>query len=215
MVFLPRSGNETWPSFWSVLRDHVFKDSGPIPRDRQPRFPVRIPNVRVPNPRGALFFYKACAWHPSATTTAAATTRMISSPLYRRILKSRDASYRGSSTLQIPSFYIPDKYTPREFDRKNVDRLKRIFKQEGLRRISPENRIPVLLGKEESMSALRRSNLCESDLITHRLQDMPAIEAPKHSIRYLHGHHRLAAAKEFLAPSEQWWGVDIYLDTGL
>ena len=163
----------------------------------------------------ALFFYKAGDRHLSAITiTVAATTTMMSSPLYQRILKSRDSSFKGSSILNISSFRPPVKYH-REFNRWNVERLKRIFRQEGPQRCNHENRIPVLLSKEEFMGALRLSNLRESDLTTHKLEEMRVLEAPKHSIRYLHGHHRLAAAKEFLAPSEQWWGVDIYLETGM
>ena len=65
------------------------------------------------------------------------------------------------------------------------------------------------------MNALRLSNLRESDLINHKPEEMAVLEAPEHSIRYLHGHHRLAAAMEFLTSSEQWWGVDIYLETGM
>ena len=163
-----------------------------------------------------VFFYKARDRHPSATTiTVAATTIMISSPLYQRILKSRDASFKGSAVLKISSFYTPDKHIPREFNGKNVERLKRNFKQEGLRRSDPENRIPVLLDKDEFTSALLLSNLRESDLITHRLEEMPDLKAKEHSIHYLHGRHRLAAAKELLVPSEQWCGVDIYLKTGM
>ena len=43
---------------------------------------------------------------------------------------------------------------------------------------------------------------------------MPVLEALEYSIRYLHGHRRLAAAKETFAPSEQWWGVEIHPETG-
>ena len=57
----------------------------------------------------------------SATTITVAATIMISYPLYQKILKSRDASFKGSSILRISSCYTPDKHIPREFNRKNVE----------------------------------------------------------------------------------------------
>ena len=121
-------------------------------------------------------------------------------------LKDPRSSRYHRSTLLVNIY-------PRGLDQRDVGRLKRIFKQEGLCKSDPENCIPVLLGKEGFTSALRLSNLHESDLITRGLDEIPVLKAPEHSIRYLHRHHRLAAAKELLAPSEQWWGVDIYLKT--
>jgi hypothetical protein len=41
----------------------------------------------------------------------------------------------------------------------------------------------------------------------------PELSFPELSLICLHGRHRLLAALEFLSPKDQWWIVDVYLDS--
>ncbi|KAF8533988.1 hypothetical protein BDD12DRAFT_758374, partial [Trichophaea hybrida] len=132
--------------------------------------------------------------------------------IYNQVLADKDASYKGSAVVLLSSFYSPNIYPPRAIDPKNVQRLKSIFEQQGLRRKDPENRIPVLLSQETFQLGLQNSNIQEEDLIRHPSNSPPLFVLPDNTVRYLHGHHRLAAAIEILPPRDQWWGVDIYLE---
>jgi hypothetical protein len=131
-----------------------------------------------------------------------------------RVLANQHASYRGSAKVLLSSFYHPPtNEQPRALDRKNVNRLKTIFREQGFRRKDPHNHVPVLLGEEALRLALQRSNVQEKDLINHPADTPPLLELETHSLRYLHGRHRLMAAEDLLVQKDRWWIADIYLDS--
>ncbi|KAH0602735.1 uncharacterized protein H6S33_008385 [Morchella sextelata] len=127
-------------------------------------------------------------------------------------------SYRGHAILPFGAFVKKPKYPAREVDSKNAERLKKVFKTFALERTSPLRRIPVLLSEAAFQEILHRSNVREERL-THILQgdlthisEIPRLDAPDGSVEYLHGHHRILAAKAGLAEEEHWWGVDVYIE---
>lgn len=130
-----------------------------------------------------------------------------------RILASQKSSYKGSARILLSSFYRPHPTEhPRAFDQTNVDRLKVIFRNQGIRRTHRNNHIPVLLSEDDLHLALQRSDVQESDLINHPMGSPPLLKFQEHSLRYLHGRHRLAAAESLLDQNDRWWIVDIYLE---
>jgi hypothetical protein len=129
-----------------------------------------------------------------------------------RILINKDFCFRGSARLLMSAFAVQPIYPPRTFDPDNVARLKTLFCDEGIKRKNKENRIDILLSQANFQEALYNSGLSEKDLIEHSPQELPLIKMPLGTVRYLHGHHRLVAAKQLLPQKDQWWGINIYLD---
>ena len=113
----------------------------------------------------------------------------------------RDA-YLGSACLPL------DKLTPsgpeEGLDEIKVKRLLDVFVLEGCRKFDELHRLPVLLPKERWEAA--RDELTPASPLN---STCPHLNPPT-PWTCLRGKHRLAAAYCFLAPSDRWWGVDIY-----
>ncbi|KAI5817890.1 hypothetical protein BZA77DRAFT_244393 [Pyronema omphalodes] len=121
----------------------------------------------------------------------------------------------GSARILLSSFYRPHPTEhPRAFDQTNVDPLKAIFCNQGVRRTDRNNHIPVLLSEDDLHLALQRPDVQESDLRNHPMESPPLLKFREHSLRYLYGRHRLAAAESLLDQNDRWWIVDIYLQDG-
>lgn len=87
----------------------------------------------------------------------------------------------------------------RDYDKKNVARLRDIFKTEGCQREIPEHFIPAIIDRSMLDSAWQK---CErpSELL------LPA----GYIVRCLHGKHRVLASKESLPYRDQWWILNLY-----
>ena len=111
-------------------------------------------------------------------------------------------AYLGSACLPL------DKLKPsgpeKGLDESKVTRLLDIFVLEGCRKFDEIHRLPVLLPKERWESA--RNELITASPLNSTCPHLN----PLTPWTCLRGKHRLAAAYCFLAPSDQWWGVDIY-----
>lgn len=119
--------------------------------------------------------------------------------------------YAGVVRLRFESFAASPKYLARELSIKNIERLKTIFRTDGvLSRENPLNRIPILLTATALTSALEKAGIGKDDING----DPPyhQLPMPKGSVQYLHGHHRLMAAKDIIPQMDRWWGVDIYIE---
>ena len=76
-----------------------------------------------------------------------------------------------------------------------------VFKLAGCQRLEEGNHIPVLVDRLK----LENLGLQESDK-----QGTPRYIVPNFDVVYLHGRHRVEAAKQFLHPDDRWWVVDVY-----
>ena len=87
----------------------------------------------------------------------------------------------------------------RQLDQRNVLRLKNIYKTEGCHHDHPRNAVPALIDGETFKRVLRNPDASRA-LMLH------------HPLTFLHGRHRVEAAKAFLDPLDSWWTVDLYPD---
>ena len=111
------------------------------------------------------------------------------------LIQERQRAFLGSIRVPLHLLHhesLPD--NPRHLDEKNVARLLKVYELEGCLRLDSEHHVPVLAPSGLQLP----TNVCELPLITTvRFQ-------------YLHGQHRLEAAKRFLSTPEKWWVVDVY-----
>ncbi|KUL81736.1 hypothetical protein ZTR_09842 [Talaromyces verruculosus] len=105
-----------------------------------------------------------------------------------------------------------DSQSNRQLDQKNVERLCKIFREEGCHHLAVENRIPVIVSPRGLAAALAAANISAHTLQSHRESEVPHLRFPPGQLHGLHGRHRVAAGLDVLLVSTRWWAVDIYLD---
>lgn len=88
----------------------------------------------------------------------------------------------------------------RQLDQKNVNRLIGIYETEGCHRSHPHYRVPVLID-DDTFKRVSRGYDLDGCAPPQRLE---------YPLTYLHGRHRLEAAKAYLDTRERWWTVDLY-----
>jgi hypothetical protein len=119
-----------------------------------------------------------------------------------QIFREKSRAFCGSVKIPLDNLRheeLPD--NPRQFDEKNIARLLDIFRLDGCQRREPDNHVPVLIS---------RSALPEGPL---RVSDDLKLFKPDHPLTYLHGRHRLEAARKFLTEkNNRWWIADLYSD---
>lgn len=119
--------------------------------------------------------------------------------------------YRGTARVRLENLYF-EWNQPRELSRKNVDRLKEIFRIESIRRLEPRHHVPAAVDQSDLDAALRTSNVTAENLLNNPDNDPPVLKFPPlHRLTCLHGRHRIQAARETLDPTDAWWTVDFYL----
>lgn len=101
----------------------------------------------------------------------------------------------------------------RQLNRKNVERLIKVFQLEGCRRLDAENHVPGLI-PNRALSILLES-VTEGEVRLKASDKEPVWSDTPDRLTYLHGRHRLEAAKRFLPANEKWWVVDLYTDDAL
>jgi hypothetical protein len=117
------------------------------------------------------------------------------------IFREKARAFCGSVKIPLDKLRheeLPD--NPRQLDDKNVARLLDVFQKRGCQPREPDNHVPALI----SRSALPEVRVrADGDF---QLFD------PDQPLTYLHGRHRLEAARQFLTGNERWWIVDLYSD---
>ena len=120
----------------------------------------------------------------------------------RELASEKKKKHFGSVKVWLHNLRAEDEpVNPRQLDVKNVTRLVHIFRIEGCFRSEPQHRVPVLIDEVVA----RRTNL------VNRAGELGFINLePRETLLYLHGRHRLQAAKEFFPPADAWWVADLY-----
>ncbi|PVH70499.1 hypothetical protein DL98DRAFT_436956, partial [Cadophora sp. DSE1049] len=115
--------------------------------------------------------------------------------------------------------YVKRNEAKRRPDRQHVERVKRIFRTAGCRPLEINHHIPAVVSQQQLDAALedaRRRGRWKADVLPSNYATInapdgyPELEFPS-GIECLHGLHRIQAGKEWLAPTEKWWIVDLYL----
>jgi hypothetical protein len=131
-----------------------------------------------------------------------------------RLYAERFVQYRGTARVRLDNLHF-EWNEPRELSRKNVERLKEIFRTENVHRLEPRNHIPAVVEEAELDAATRTSEVSAENLLRNPDDGPPLlIFPPSHRVICLHGRHRIQAARETLPPTDAWWTVDFYL-TGM
>jgi hypothetical protein len=77
--------------------------------------------------------------------------------------RNRDENYRGTARVYLKHLTHFSSHV-REPQTKIINHLSGVFKQEGCRRLAPENHIPVSISEVDLALALERSGLTAEDL---------------------------------------------------
>jgi len=124
-----------------------------------------------------------------------------------QLFREKSRTFCGSVKVPIDKLQhesIPT--NPRQFDNNNVARLLKVFEDEKCLRLEPDHYISALISRDALPQVLRFDNI--GDFILQK----PRFFEPKHPLTYLHGRHRLEAAKKYLAANDKWWVVNLYAD---
>ena len=124
------------------------------------------------------------------------------------LLAERGRLFYGSVKVWMSQLVYEDLLTnPRQLDPKNVNRLREIYQLEGCRRFDPEHRIPALIDELTLNRGLQKAGIAPATLNSFAEPQLLGFEK---GIIYLHGRHRLEAAKDFLEADDKWWVVDLF-----
>ena len=137
--------------------------------------------------------------------------RSRSSEQELRIQAERHVKYRGTARVSLR--VLPFQWDQsRELSRKNVERLKEVFRIDSVRRLDARNHIPAVIDSLDLDGAILASKISAERLLSNPDSDPPTLKFPApHQLTCLHGRHRVQAARETLPPSDAWWTVDLYL----
>jgi hypothetical protein len=127
----------------------------------------------------------------------------------QRISKDKLVKYKGTALISIAHLDFP--HPCRQIDRKIIEQLKRDFEGEGCVREEPTNRIPAIIEDRTLQAGLEKLVTSVNNFKATSKDDPPKLYLARDvKLECLHGQHRILAAKEFLAPSQRWWVVDLY-----
>jgi hypothetical protein len=128
-----------------------------------------------------------------------------------QIAAERRLKFWGTAKVNLDEICF-NSQSNRQIDRKNVDRLCRIFREEGCRNLALAHHIPAIVPPERLAATLRRANVSRHALLTNPESEMPHLRFQPGQLQGLHGRHRIATGLEVLSPAHRWWAVDIYSD---
>jgi hypothetical protein len=123
-------------------------------------------------------------------------------------------AFRGTATILLKSisFGEPGQSRKGAIYKKNVERLKNIFIEQGLIRRERRNHVLALVDENRLNIALAQAGLQLEDLSKF---PYPHLEFPQeYKLDCLVGHHRLTALSHFsdiLYEENPWWTVRLYL----
>ena len=100
----------------------------------------------------------------------------------------------------------------KDLDVKQVIYLKECFKDDACRRLELQNHIPALIDHHLFATVAAASGISAEDLLDKKPPEYPELVFPHgFKLKCLRGRHRIQAGREFLAPGDRWWTVDLYL----
>ena len=116
-------------------------------------------------------------------------------------LNVRKKALYGSHRISLPYLQPEDcPENPRQLDSENVARLIKNFELEGCLRLDPTHYVPALISREH-FSSIAQDTATDPPTLT-----------PCESLIYLHGRHRIEAARKLFHSSDWWCVVDLYCE---
>lgn len=125
---------------------------------------------------------------------------------------AKAAHYRGIAKISLDALnfdhpLVVQKH--RQVSQKNVERLRRVFRQHGCERLQQENFVSAIIDEDALEVALRNIGTSPSELLQFREGDvLPTLNLQ--SVDCLSGLHRIEAARAFLDDNDQWWVVRLF-----
>ena len=129
-----------------------------------------------------------------------------------RLALERRLKFQGSAKINLDQIYF-DPQTSHQLDRKNVDRLCKIFGEEECQNLTLEDHISAIVSRQHLVAALEAANVTAQTLLTGGTAEIPHLQFPRGQVQALHGQHQIEAGLEVLSPAYRWWAVDLYLDS--
>jgi hypothetical protein len=129
----------------------------------------------------------------------------------KKLAEDREQNFRGTACVSLRKLIFTPEYS-RDVDKKNIERLKRIFAKQGCLRLSPSNHVPAIIDEQDLEAALQYSGKTLGELLDSTEDVPPKLTfPPNYLLECLHGQHRILAAMEILEPKDEWWTVHLYL----
>lgn len=128
-----------------------------------------------------------------------------------RIATERHLKFQGTAKVNVDEICF-NSQSNRQLDQKNIDRLCRIFQEEGCQNLSLAHHVPATVCRRHLTASLERANVSARALLTNSGSNPPNLQFQPGQLKGLHGRHRIAAGLETLPPDLRWWAVDIYSD---
>lgn len=118
----------------------------------------------------------------------------------RRLAREKTIKYKGTVSIKIEVLHFPWHNTG-EPDERNVERLKKCFRDEGCRRLALRNHIPAVIDQPQLDVALRTSGIPPGQPLEDPRDGYPELEFPPgYQLECLHGQDRVRAAAKVLLP---------------
>jgi hypothetical protein len=111
------------------------------------------------------------------------------------IIKELETQFLGSAQIMLSSLIFHEEDTQFEVSTDRVNALVSIFKTDGCERTKKQNHISAFIDKYI---------YCRLKHKKHEFLNLPI------PIICLNGRHRIAAAKLYFLPENQWWSVSLY-----
>ncbi|KAF1358854.1 hypothetical protein EJ07DRAFT_121843, partial [Lizonia empirigonia] len=121
------------------------------------------------------------------------------------IERQKSSHFRGRAKVPLEFLHFSE-HSPRQLDRGNVERLRDVFREQGVKRLTSGNHIPAVVGKDDLERAVQLSGLSLLDILNGSQDKPPLLRFPDgFRLECLHGKHRVEAAK-----LSAWWTVTLY-----
>lgn len=95
----------------------------------------------------------------------------------RELAAERRVKYRGTASIKLEALHSRDDDL-RELDEKNVARLKRLFQEDGCRRLELRNHVPALIDQQQLDAAIQASGTSAEGLLADPSNGYPELYFP-------------------------------------
>lgn len=133
------------------------------PGAREPELYDALPNVAVP-----LLLFPATFFQLSVIQVKTMNSRheiqYYATAQERKLAEDREENFRGTARVSLRRLLFKPEYS-RDVDKKNIERLKRIFARQGCLRLLPPNHVPAIITELDLKAALQHSARTLEDLL--------------------------------------------------
>lgn len=122
-----------------------------------------------------------------------------------QVEEQKCVNYRGTAHIRLKWF---PQIKPSDLDTSHLEKLKGIFKENCCQN-NIHNHVPATIDQQHFNAALKISGI--SELPKNFSVEYPELSFEAgYQLDFLHGKHRIQAAREVLFDPNDWWTVDFY-----